>query len=158
MGQVATSELPEPVLVLDNVSKSFGPTKVIDGVSVHVRPGRVNVLLGENGAGKSTLIKMMAGIHQPDAGRILVDGNETKLPDVRSSENLGIATIHQELNLVPTLSVAENISLGNMPNRGGMLNRSQMRKKARKALDRIGLTNIDVDTKVGELGIAHQQL
>lgn len=147
----------EPVLTLERVTKRFGPVTVVKDVTVHVRPGQVQVLLGENGAGKSTLIKMMAGIYQPDGGRILVDGKPVVLPDVRASEALGIATIHQELNLVPTLSVAENISLGRMPNRSGLLDRKAMRARARAALDRIGL-DIDVDTQVGELGIARQQL
>jgi ribose transport system ATP-binding protein len=105
----------EPMLTLEHVTKKFGPVTVIDDVTVHVRPGHVQVLLGENGAGKSTLIKMMAGIHRPDDGRVLVDGRPVELSDVRAAEAHGIATIHQELNLVPTLSVAENIVLGRMP-------------------------------------------
>ena len=99
------------VLRLDNVTKSFGPVEVIKGVDLTVRRGQVQALLGENGAGKSTLIKMIAGVHEPDSGRILVDGTEVKIPDTKASEALGIATIHQELNLVPTMSVAENLSL-----------------------------------------------
>ncbi len=83
-----------PLLTLENVSKSFGPVRVIDDVTVHVRPGHVQVLLGENGAGKSTLIKMMSGIYQPDAGRILVDGEPVVLDGVRAAESHGIATIH----------------------------------------------------------------
>ena len=113
----------DPVLSLEHVTKKFGPVTVIDGVTVHVRPGHVQVLLGENGAGKSTLIKMMAGIYQPDGGRVVVDGRPVVLSDVRTAESLGIATIHQELNLVPTMSVAENIVLGRMPSRAGLLDR-----------------------------------
>ena len=151
------TDAPEPVLSLEGVTKTFGPVTVIDDVTVHVRPGRVQVLLGENGAGKSTLIKMMSGIYQPDGGRVLVDGAAVTLPDVRAAEARGIATIHQELNLVPGMTVAENISLGRMPRRGGLLDRRAMRATARHALERIGL-DVDPDHPVGELGVARQQL
>lgn len=146
-----------PLLTLDGVSKSFGPVTVIDDVTVHVRAGEVEVLLGENGAGKSTLIKMMSGIYQPDSGRILVDGQPVHLPDVKAAESRGIATIHQELNLVPQLSVAENITLGRTPSRMGMVDRRRMRQIASDALERIGL-DVPLDTPVGELGVARQQL
>ena len=145
------------LLTLEKVSKSFGPVRVIEDVTVHVRSGEVEVLLGENGAGKSTLIKMMSGIYQPDGGRILVDGRPVDLPDVKAAERLGIATIHQELNLVPQLSVAENITLGRTPKRLGMVDRRRMHAIAREALDTIGL-DVDLDRPVGELGIARQQL
>ena len=111
----------QPVLQLDRVSKSFGPVKVIDSVSIDVHAGHVQALLGENGAGKSTLIKMMAGVYQPDSGRILVDGTPTTLPNVKAAEAHGIATIHQELNLVPTMTVAENLMLGRTPSRWGLV-------------------------------------
>nr|WP_245192585.1 sugar ABC transporter ATP-binding protein [Arthrobacter pigmenti] len=142
---------------MDNVTKTFGPVTVIKGVTVNVFPGKVQVLLGENGAGKSTLIKMMAGVHQPDGGRILVDGKEVRLADTNASEALGIATIHQELNLVGSMTVAENICMGRFPRRFGMVDRRTMRETARAALEMIGL-DIDVDHRVGELGIARQQL
>lgn len=146
-----------PILTLEDVTKSFGPVTVIKGVTVNVYPGKVQVLLGENGAGKSTLIKMMAGVHQPDGGRILVDGKEVRLADTNASEALGIATIHQELNLVGSMTVAENISMGRFPRRFGMVDRRKMRETAKAALEMIGL-DIDVDHRVGELGIARQQL
>lgn len=146
-----------PILTLDSVTKSFGPVTVIKGVTVNVYPGKVQVLLGENGAGKSTLIKMMAGVHQPDGGRILVDGKEVKIADTKDSEALGIATIHQELNLVGSMTVAENISMGRFPRRFGLVDKRKMRETAREALAMIGL-DIDVDLKVGDLGIARQQL
>lgn len=144
-------------VALENVSKSFGPVKVIDDVSFTVEPGTVHVLLGENGAGKSTLIKMIAGIHQPDAGRVLLDGEPVTLTDPRAAERHGIATIHQELNLVPSLTVAENVLLGRLPTKRGLIDRRAMRQQAQKALDRIGL-KVSLDRRVGELGIAKQQL
>ena len=146
-----------PLLTLDRVSKSFGPVRVIDDVTVHVHAGQVQVLLGENGAGKSTLIKMMSGVYQPDGGRVLVDGEPVSLPGTLAAEKLGIATIHQELNLVPSLSVAENVMMGRFPTRFGMVDRRELKRRARAALELIGL-DVDVDTKVAELGIARQQL
>lgn len=149
--------MSQPILRLDHVSKSFGPVKVIDDVSVDVTPGRVRVLLGENGAGKSTLIKMMSGIYHPDSGSVVIDGSPVELPTVKAAEAHGIATIHQELNLVPQLSVAENIMLGRTPNRGGLVSWGPMREHARAALERIGL-DVSPDRLVGSLSTAHQQL
>ncbi|MGP6172657.1 sugar ABC transporter ATP-binding protein [Corynebacterium sp. A21] len=146
-----------PVLQLDGVSKSFGPVTVIDHVSLDVRPGHVQALLGENGAGKSTLIKMMSGVYQPDGGRILIDGSPTVLPNTRTAEAHGIATIHQELNLVPTMSVAENVMLGRTPKRFGLVDYRALRRQARAALDIIGV-DVSLDAKISELGIARQQL
>ncbi|WP_281533677.1 ATP-binding cassette domain-containing protein [Cryobacterium breve] len=87
---------PQPLVTLQNVGKTFGQVTVIKDVTVSVYAGHVQVLLGENGAGKSTLIKMMAGVYQPDAGHIVVDGAIVTLPTTRAAEDLGIATIHQE--------------------------------------------------------------
>lgn len=149
--------MSEPLLRLVNVCKAFGPVRVIEDVSVDVHPGRVTVLLGENGAGKSTLIKMMSGIYQPDAGEIHVAGEKVSLPDVKAAERLGIATIHQELNLVPTMSVAQNISLGREPRRFGVVDRKELARTAREAMARIGM-NLDPAANLGEMGVARQQL
>lgn len=142
---------------LDHVTKAFGPVKVIQDVSVDVIPGRVRVLLGENGAGKTTLIKMMSGIYHPDSGSVVIDDTPVELPTVKAAEARGIATIHQELNLVPQMSVAENIMLGRTPSRGGLVNWGLMRAQARAALERIGL-DVSPDRLVGSLSTAHQQL
>ncbi|GAB97371.1 ribose transport system ATP-binding protein [Kineosphaera limosa] len=147
----------EVLLRLEGVSKSFGGIKAVRDVSLDVRRGEVHVLLGENGAGKSTLIKMIAGVHEPDTGRIVVDGKEVRIPDTRTSESLGIATIHQELNLVPELSVAENLTLGRTPRKFGLVDRRAVRKYAQEAIARIGL-DVDVNRKVGTLGVARQQM
>ena len=147
----------QPLVSLQHVSKSFGPVRVIRDVSVDVHAGKVQVLLGENGAGKSTMIKMLAGVYQPDSGTILVDGAPVVIPTTRAAEGLGIATIHQELNLVPSMSVAENVMLGRMPQKFGMVDRASLGRQARAALDLIGL-DVDVESPVGELGIARQQL
>jgi ribose transport system ATP-binding protein len=124
---------------------------------VDVIPGRVRVLLGENGAGKTTLIKMMSGIYHPDSGSVVIDDTPVELPTVKAAEARGIATIHQELNLVPQMSVAENIMLGRTPSRGGLVNWGLMRAQARAALERIGL-DVSPDRLVGSLSTAHQQL
>jgi ribose transport system ATP-binding protein len=147
----------QPILTLDHVSKQFGPITVVDDVTVDVHTGKIQVLLGENGAGKSTLIKMMAGIHEPSSGQIIVDGRPTRIPDTKTSEALGIATIHQELQLVPSLSVAENIVMGRLPGRFGLVDKREMYRLATEALATVGL---DVDSRMpaGALGIARQQL
>ncbi|MBW3085020.1 Arabinose import ATP-binding protein AraG [Austwickia sp. TVS 96-490-7B] len=145
------------VLALHGVSKSFNGVAALHGVDLELRAGEVHVLLGENGAGKSTLIKIIAGVHQPDQGEIHLDGDVVRITDTATSERCGIATIHQELNLVPTLSVAENITLGRTPRRHGLIDRAEMRRYARAALDRVGL-DVDVDRPAGSLGIARQQL
>ena len=149
--------MSEPLMQLRNVSKSFGSVRVIEDVSVAIHPGQVTVLLGENGAGKSTLIKMMSGIYQPDSGEIIVDGTRVHLPHVKAAERLGIATIHQELNLVPTMTVAQNISLGREPRRFGVVDRKELARIARDAMDRIGM-DLDPSANLGDMGVARQQL
>ena len=144
-------------LSLVGVSKIFGNSTVVDNVSVTVEPGKVHVLLGENGAGKSTVIKMMSGIYQPDKGHIEVDGQTVRIPNVEAARKLGIAVIHQELNMVPELSIMENLFLGALPTKVGFINKSAMKSKAREALKLIGL-NEDVSTPMGELGVARQQM
>lgn len=144
-------------LSLVGVSKIFGNTKVVNNVSVKVEPGKVHVLLGENGAGKSTVIKMMSGIYQPDEGHIEIDGKTVQIPGVEAARKFGIAVIHQELNLVPQLSIMENLFLGMLPNKTGFVDYRAMAKKAKAALKLIGLDE-DVHTPMGELGVARQQM
>lgn len=149
--------MTDPLLQLRGVKKRFGGVVALDGVDLTVHAGTVQCLLGENGAGKSTLIKTVAGVHEPDAGTILIDGREVRIPDTATSESFGIATIHQELNLVPSLSVAENITLGRTPSRFGLVDRKEQRRVAAEALQLIGL-DVDLDRPVRSLGIAGQQL
>lgn len=125
-------------LSLVGVSKIFGSTKVVNNVSVKVEPGKVHVLLGENGAGKSTVIKMMSGIYQPDEGHIEIDGKEVRIPNVDTARKFGIAVIHQELNLVPQLSIMENLFLGTLPNKAGFVDRKPWLKKPEKPSSSLG--------------------
>ncbi|MEE1296586.1 MAG: sugar ABC transporter ATP-binding protein [Bifidobacterium sp.] len=144
-------------LSLVGVSKIFGPTTVVNNVSITVDPGKVHVLLGENGAGKSTIIKMMCGIYQPDEGHIEIDGKTVTIPNVDAARKYGISVIHQELNIVPELSIMENLFLGELPGKGGIVNRRAMKKQAQEALKVIGLEE-DVTKPMRELGAARQQM
>lgn len=102
-----------PILFMEGISKAFPGVQALDEVNVDLRAGEVNVLLGENGAGKSTLIKILSGAYQKDKGNIYLDGKPTEIDNPRRARELGIATTYQELELIPYLSVAENIFLGN---------------------------------------------
>lgn len=150
-------EESQPVVTLTDVSKHFGPVKALTDVSFDVYAGEVHVLLGENGAGKSTLIKCLAGVHRPDKGTIHVDGQEVEIHNARESERLGIATIHQEFNLVPNMTVAENVLLGRQPRRFGIIDKAEMTRQANVALQKIGL-DVDPRVQVASLGVARRQL
>ncbi|MFJ4983030.1 sugar ABC transporter ATP-binding protein [Streptomyces sp. NPDC088732] len=142
---------------MEGVRKVFPGVVALDGVDFDLHGGEVHVLLGENGAGKSTLIKMLSGANRPDGGRLLVDGQEVRIHGAQDAERLGIATIYQEFNLVPTFSVAENIFLGRQPRRFGLLDRKKMNADAAALLQRVGV-DVDPRTPVGELGIARLQM
>ncbi|GAA1643534.1 sugar ABC transporter ATP-binding protein [Georgenia ruanii] len=153
----ATHPRGPELLRVEGLGKRFPGVVALDGISFDLHAGEVHVLLGENGAGKSTLIKCLAGVYQPDAGEIVVDGTRVHLPTTAAAEALGIATIYQEFNLVPQLSVAENVMLGRQPRRLGVVDTRRMNALAREALGRVGLT-LDPRTPVGRLGVARQQL
>ncbi len=123
----------QPVLIARGISKSFPGVVALDEVDFEIRPGEVNALLGENGAGKSTLIKIMAGFYAADRGEILVGGQH--LPaDPAAAHKAGIATIHQDHQLVPSMTVAENIMLGHWPSRFGIVSKKEQKELARQAL------------------------
>jgi len=147
----------DELLRIEGIRKSFPGVVALDGVDFSLRRGEVHVLLGENGAGKSTLIKMLSGAYTPDAGRILVGGEEVRIHGAQDSERLGIATIYQEFNLVPDLTVAENIFLGRQPRRFGMIDRKRMEADAEVLLKRVGV-NVSPRARVRELGIARLQM
>ncbi|WP_421693071.1 sugar ABC transporter ATP-binding protein [Aestuariivirga sp.] len=145
-------------IALRSVSKSFAGIKVVSNVSFDMRAGEVHALMGENGAGKSTLIKMMAGLHQPDEGQILVNGSPVRFASPRDAHNAGIATVHQELLLFPELTVAENIFLGQTPKtRLGTVDWQTMRRRARELLDSLDSGDLDIDQKVASLSVGNRQ-
>lgn len=148
-----------PVLELSGVKKRFGGVVALNGVSFSLRPGEVHALVGENGAGKSTLIKILCGIIQRDAGEIALDGGTYDPHTPGDAKKAGIQVVHQEFNLLPYLSVAENICFEDMPHKAfGMVDYPTLYAKARKALDAIGLGDVDVRRPVESLGVAHRQL
>lgn len=145
------------MLRIEGIRKTFPGVVALDSVDFDLRRGEVHVLLGENGAGKSTLIKMLSGAYRPDSGRIFAEGREVRIHGAQDAERLGIATIYQEFNLVPDLTVAENIFLGRQPRRFGMIDRARMEQDATALLARVGL-DVPPRTKVRELGIARLQM
>ncbi len=139
------------------VGKRFPGVIALDDVSFSVAAGEVRALMGENGAGKSTLLKILAGEYRPDSGGLKVDGQPVAFTSPRDSQAAGIAIIHQELHLAPDLTVAENLLLGMMPTRGGLLDRRATRDRARALLARLG-EDIDPDAKVRTLPIGKRQM
>ncbi len=156
-GQPATER--QPLLQLVNVSKRFPGVVALDDVSFDLFPGEVHVLVGENGAGKSTLVKLLSGIYQPDDGKILIDGQPVHLKTPHAAQQLGISTVHQELNLIPHLDVGKNIYLGREPMRGktGVIDWTALYNGAAEQLARLGLA-LDPHTPVSRLGVAIQQM
>jgi len=145
------------LLELRGIGKKFPGVVALAGVDFTVRAGETHALLGENGAGKSTLIKVLTGVHPADAGEIRLDGRVIRPDSPREAEELGISTVYQEVNLVPSLSVAENITLGRQPGRAGFLNWRAIRRRARTALARLEI-ECDVDAELGSLSVALQQM
>ncbi|MBU0641513.1 MAG: sugar ABC transporter ATP-binding protein [Planctomycetes bacterium] len=150
---------PAPLLAMRRIRKAFSGVEVLRGVDFTLQAGEVHALVGENGAGKSTLIKVLAGVHRDQSGQILLDGRPVRFSGPRDAENRGIAVIHQELSLVPYLSVAENIFLGREPhNRLGWLDRARMRRAAEQVLrEQLGV-ELDVSQHVAHLPISLQQM
>lgn len=146
------------VLQMKGISKSFGGVHALNGINFELREGEIHALLGENGAGKSTLIKVLGGIYRPDGGTILIRGKQVEMDSVRVARENGIGIIHQEIVLVPHLTVAENLFLGQeIPDRFGFKNMNEMYKRAQAMLEALGL-DIDAHAKVADLTIAQQQM
>src|SRR5688500_7004902 len=143
---------------MHGIVKTFPGVRALDGVDLDVRPGEVHCLLGQNGAGKSTLIKVLAGAHQPDEGTISWHGEQVSLSDPQAAMSLGIATIYQELDLVPGLSVADNIFLGRETARFGLTRPAAANKAAAQLLTRLGHPEIRPTAEVGALSAAAQQM
>ena len=143
---------------LRNVSKAFPGVQAVAAVSVAFFPREIHALVGENGSGKSTLVKMLAGVHRPDAGEILFQGQPVSLTDPTAARAHGVAMIYQEFSLVQTLTVAENVFMGRLPRVGtGFVDWRTIRQRAMAVLDQLGIA-IDPDAIVSSLSVAEQQL
>ena len=151
--------MPEdpPLLQASAIGKQFPGVRALHNVDLTLSQGEVLSLVGENGAGKSTMMKILAGIHVPDAGSIELDGNLVRITNVREAQKYGIALIHQELNLSDNLDIAANIFLGNEPQRIGIIDRARIHRDSAQFLKRVGL-EFPTDTLVADLTIGHQQL
>ncbi|NMO53990.1 sugar ABC transporter ATP-binding protein [Actinoplanes sp. TBRC 11911] len=145
------------MLVAENLIKTFPGVRALDGATLRVSPGSVHALLGENGAGKSTLVKVLTGVYQPDGGRITLDGDDLRLTGPMDAQAAGIGVVHQERNLIPAFSVAENISLHHLPHRRGVVDRARMRAEARRCLGLLEV-ELDPDAPVATLSPAQGQL
>ena len=145
------------LLEMRGITKRFPGVVALDGVDFELEKGEVHVLLGENGAGKSTLIKMLSGAYQPDEGEILLNGEPVSISSATDAQERGISTIYQEFNLVPQLTVAENIFLGRQPRRFGVVDRRKMQEEARKLLERMKVL-VDPSALISNLGVAQRQM
>ena len=146
-----------PIIRMQNMSKTFGGVYALRNVDIDIYPGEVHALVGENGAGKSTLIKILAGVHHPSQGEITLEGKAVSFPDPSSAQHAGVSVIFQEFNLIPDLSVAENIYLNREPINGIRIDWAEMYRGAEEALDLLNV-KIDPHALVGDLSVAHQQL
>jgi ribose transport system ATP-binding protein len=149
--------MAELLVEMTGISKSFPGVHALDGCGFELRPGEVHALVGENGAGKSTLMKVLSGIYKRDAGTIKVRGAEVEILSPRAAQDLGIAIIHQELNLMGHLTVAQNIFIGREPRRGFVLDDKALNRKAAELFEELHL-NLDPTARVSRLAVAQQQM
>jgi simple sugar transport system ATP-binding protein len=157
-GQAAPPDEPLPeALRVEHIAKSYGPVTALVDINLHLGQGEVLGLLGDNGAGKSTLMKILCGFQPPDAGRILLKGQEVTLKSVDHARSLGIDTVYQDLALVNQLSVYHNLFLNREKVRWPLLNNKAMRKLARQYLDEMGVNIPSVDADVAALSGGQRQ-
>src|SRR6187397_3281932 len=149
----ATAGDAPPLLEARDISKYFGAVVALEGVSLMVRPGQVTCLLGDNGAGKSTLIKTLSGVHRPDEGTLAVDGQPVRFGAPRDALDAGIATVYQDLSVMPLMSISRNFFLGNEPTKGfapfKRFDSDKAAKIAREEMKNIGIEVRDTDQLVG---------
>ncbi|MGW9232718.1 galactofuranose ABC transporter, ATP-binding protein YtfR [Pseudorhizobium sp. NPDC055634] len=148
---------PTPLLEARAIGKSFLGITALDSVDFTLSRGEIHALLGENGAGKSTLIKILTGVYSRDRGTVTLDGERIEPGNVAEAQSLGIGTVYQEVNLLENLTVAENLFLGRQPRRFGLVDRREMRRRARDLLEGYGL-DIDVDALLSSYSVAIRQI
>lgn len=150
--------MSQTILEMKNIDKYFSGVHALKSVNFDLRAGEVHALMGENGAGKSTLMKVLTGIHTRDAGEITLFGNKVNFTDISQSQKMGVSMIHQELNMMNHLTVAQNIYIGREPLKGNFyIDDRKMEKEAKKLFDRIGI-NIDPSVVLGTLTVGKQQM
>jgi ribose transport system ATP-binding protein len=148
----------EPLLTLTGVTKRFGGAVALDGVDFALLPGEIHGLVGENGAGKSTLMKILSGVHSPDEGEVVLRGETVRFGSPAEAKARGIGMIYQELSVMPSLTVAENVFLGRQPtNRAGLVDWRKMKGQAAAALRELGI-EVDVEERLGKLSLGQQQM
>jgi ABC-type uncharacterized transport system ATPase subunit len=156
-GGAAGAQAQAPVVLeMRGVTKSFGPVRANDDVSITLRRGEILGLLGENGAGKSTLMKILYGLYKPDSGEIFIDGEEATIHDPKDAVSRGIGMVHQHFTLIPPLTVAENIVLGAEPRRGATLDLERAIKATEELSERYGL-RVDPRARVADVSVGVQQ-
>ena len=148
---------PNPYIEFDRITKRFPGVTALDEVTFGIEAGTCHAVVGENGAGKSTLGRILTGIYGLDGGQIRIDGRPVQLFEPGDALDLGIGMVHQELVFCENLSVAENLCLGNLPARGGFVSDRKMEERARQLLSAIEV-DMDVETPIGKLPVAQQQL
>ncbi|MEJ2045272.1 MAG: sugar ABC transporter ATP-binding protein [Reinekea sp.] len=151
------TEAANVLLRAEKLCKSFIGVKALDSVSLTIQAGEIHALLGENGAGKSTVIKVLTGVYERDSGQILLNGKSINPKNTGHAQALGISTVYQEVNLVPTLSVAENLTLQTQASRFGLISWKKSIKQAKNMLERIGL-DIDPNRRLDTYSVAIQQM
>jgi ribose transport system ATP-binding protein len=149
---------PAPFYALENVSKRYGGVHALRDVDFACSRGSIHAVLGENGAGKSTLMKIMAGVVQPDEGRMTLDGRPVTFPDPAAASRAGIVCIFQELSLMPELTVADNITLPRPPRRFGLIDGRAQRRRSEELLSRVGCEDISPSSRVADLPLSRRQM
>ena len=149
-------ERGSPIIEAHNLHKHFGGAVAVDDVSLQVSPGEIHAVVGENGAGKSTFMRMLAGILVPNEGYVVMNGDRLEPGSPQDAIDAGISLVHQELSLIPEMTVAENILLGSMPTNAGFIQRAKLKEIAQGALEEIGVS-VDLDEPVSRLSVALRQ-
>src|SRR5450755_1104180 len=156
--EVTDQGSPSPVLVLEHAAKRFGAVRALEDGSITLYPGEAHALLGENGAGKSTLVKILAGVHAADSGRLLLDGEPVTFNGPAASRAAGVSIIYQEPTLFPDLTVAENIFMGRQPLRAGRrIDKAAMSRAAMDVFGRLGVV-LNPGRLARGLSVADQQI